>query len=169
MARVEFSFEQDVLPVVKEWARQRFARDRDRETKRIDAESVAWELHQASPDAPPRSIAWYALRRVAADRQFRESARSITGPNPRRNEKPERDSLSLEAISRPGDDPAEIAAFRCDFAQWFQSLNERQRAVVEAFARGDRTHEVAETLGCTAGNVSQFRTRLRDNWEAFTA
>lgn len=168
MAPAEFTFDKDVLPVVRKWAAKRFARDRDCETKCLDAESVAWEFFQANPAAKPTGITWYALRRVSVDRQFRQSERSIDGPNPRRKVRPGRETIDLEAISRPGDNPAEIAAFRIDFPEWLSQLTDRQLAMLEALALGERTRTVAETFGCTDGNVSQFRRRLAESWQAFT-
>lgn len=169
MAPANFSFDTDVLPVVRVWAAKRFARHRDREAKLFDAESVAWEFHQAAPAAPPKAIAWYTLKRVASERHFHQSARSIDGPNPRKRSKPERGSVTLNEISRPGDDPAEIAAFRCDFTAWVKQLNDRDRKVAESLSQGNRTGEVAKTVGCSAGRISQIRRELAENWEAYTA
>ena len=85
MAPNDSIFLRDVMPVVERVARNAFAADPD---KVSDAISVALEGWRANPDAPAKSIAWFACRRVKTDRQFRESIRSITGPTPRGVRKP---------------------------------------------------------------------------------
>ena len=43
--------------------------------------------------------------------------------------------------------PAELAALRIDFGQWFASLPVRDQRVVHALAQGERTSGVAASLG----------------------
>lgn len=160
----KFNFDTEVLPVVRTWGAKRFARHRDMEAMLLDAESYAWEFHHASPASPPKAIAWYAIKRVASTQRCQRSTRSID-----RRAEPDRDTVSLDEISRPGDDPAEIAAFRCDFPEWIQLLSERKRAIAEALAQGDRTGTLAKRFGCSAGRISQIRQELAASWEAFTA
>ena len=168
VAMGKFSFEPEVWPVVELMAQIRFWNDPDRETLVADAISVAWELTQDAPDnATPATLANFAVRRVAVGRQFKQSERSIDGPAHRGQVKPGRAFADFSAIGGPGDDPAELVAFRLDFAQWVASLTGRQRAMLRALAGGDRTREVAEKFGCTDGNVSQFRRRLKESWKAF--
>jgi len=63
--------------------------------------------------------------------------------------------------------PAEIAALRIDFRQWFASLSRRDQRVVEALAHGERTGGVAERCHLTAGRVSQLRRELYHSWRLF--
>lgn len=169
MAPAKFNFDTEVLPVVRQYAKRWFARDADGETKVCDAISAAWEGHRAAPTAPPISLAYYAVRRVRSGRQFRQSARSIDGPNPRRMAKPQRQVVQVEEFSRVGDDPAEIAAVNIDYAAWLPRLSERQAEMLAMLIAGWTTAEVAAAFGCTAGNVSQFRRRLVELWQAYTA
>jgi hypothetical protein len=170
MAPANFNYDTEVLPVVRTWAAKRFARHHDMETMLLDAESYAWEFHHASPASPPKAIAWYAIKRVASGQRCQRSTRSIDGPNPRKRHKPKRDTIVvLDELSRPGDDPADIAAFRCDFPEWVKSLTKQKRAIADALAQGDRTGTLATRFGCSAGRISQIRQELAASWEAFTA
>ena len=63
----------------------------------------------------------------------------------------------------------DLAAFRIDFAQWLQRLSRRDRRIVAAFVSGERTSNVAERFGLSAGRVSQLRRRYQCDWGAFQA
>jgi uncharacterized protein YjhX (UPF0386 family) len=63
--------------------------------------------------------------------------------------------------------PAEMAALRIDFSQWYGSLSRRDQRVVHALAQGERTSAVAELCRLTAGRVSQLRRELHDSWQLF--
>ena len=63
--------------------------------------------------------------------------------------------------------PADIAAFRIDFATWLDSLSAFHRSVAELLASGETTTEVAKRLGVSLSRVSQLRRKLELNWEAF--
>src|SRR4051812_15719701 len=84
------------LVAARRRARMVFARRSDRAELIADTISTAWKMVQtAPPEATPRSIAWYATKRVKIGRQFSEGQRSIEGPNPQRFDKPQRDSDPL--------------------------------------------------------------------------
>lgn len=161
----KYSWEPDILPLVTHWAKHRWRGDPEREEKVCDAQSVAWEFFQAADErATPQSIAAFAIRRVAIGRQFRESARSITGPNPRRRIKPQRAVFDPSQIFRTGDDPARVAAFRDLYRVWLTTLNSRQRMVVELLVMGERTDVTAAQCGVTPGRISQIRRELEKRW-----
>jgi transposase-like protein len=63
--------------------------------------------------------------------------------------------------------PAEAAALRLDFRQWFASLSCRDQRIVAALAQGERTSQVAKLCQLTAGRVSQLRRELCDSWRLF--
>src|SRR5690349_19333992 len=107
------SWEKELMPLVDRFAGHRWKNDPELEDKRCDARSVAWELWQAAqPEATPQSIAMYAIRRVCVGRQFSESVSSLTGPNPKRIDKPQRATLDVSHLFKTGDDPARIVLFR---------------------------------------------------------
>jgi hypothetical protein len=60
-------------------------------------------------------------------------------------------------------------AFRIDFTDFLDTLNERQRAMAVDLASGMGTGEVAKRRGVTPGAVSQFRTRFKMLLERFYA
>lgn len=164
----QFSWADDVLPVVQKLAQQRFARRPDRDERTVDAVSLSWEASQdAPPQATPATIAYYAVRRADCGRQFAESIRSIDGPASRDCEKPERVEYdTMRVIARSGD-PAEIAAFRLDFAAWLATLSDRQRTLVVELASGERPRTAAIRFGCTPARVSQLRRELCEDWQEF--
>ncbi len=62
----------------------------------------------------------------------------------------------------------EIVAFRCDFADWLQSLSRRDRRLAEFLALGNRTSDAAHKFRVSEGRVSQLRRELHAAWEDFT-
>lgn len=166
----KYSWEPDVLPIVTHWAKHRWRRDPDRDDKVCDAQSLAWEFFQAADErATPQSIAYYAIRHVAVGRQFQESARSITGPNPRRRDKPRRAVFDPSQVFRTGDDPARVAAFRDLYRVWLSTLSSRQRRVVELLATGERADVTAAQCGLSPGRISQIRRELEKRWRELGA
>ena len=57
--------------------------------------------------------------------------------------------------------------FRIDFPAWLSRLADRDRQIAEALAAGNRTGEVAEEYGVSAGRVSQMRKEFKESWEDF--
>lgn len=166
MGSDQFTFEQNVLPVVKAWANHSLKSDPDKDAKVNDAISIAWEISKtAPPTATPSSIANFAVKRVRSERTFSESVRSVSSPR-RKVGKPDKFAFDVNLIWRDGDDPARIVRFRLDYQAWLQSLNTRSKQIAELLAAGHSTQEVAEKIGCTNGNVSQFRRRLEASWAA---
>lgn len=166
MGSDQFTFEQNVFPVVSVLLKRRLASDPDKENKLVDALSVAWEIFRTAPcSVSPKSIAYYALKSVHSNRQHCESSRSLLSPKCR-DTKPTRSMIDVAVVSRVGGDPAKVAAFRIDFDQWRTRLTSKQRHIVELLIQGYTTQEVAEMIGCSEGNVSQYRRRLAESWYA---
>ena len=61
----------------------------------------------------------------------------------------------------------ESARFRIDFADWMDSLPQRQREIAEALAAGHETQQVAGMFGLSSGRVSQLRKVLHAAWCRF--
>lgn len=170
----EFSFERDVLPVVREFAQARFARRHNVRELVDDSISVAWEgWRAAGPKVGPRNIAWYAVLGVAAGKPFRPTKLSADSPARLRAEGAGPvEALPLigpEALARIGDDPAEWAIVRIDFAQWIDSLPAMKREVLIGLLLGETTGELARQLQVSAGRISQMRVELVECWVRFTA
>ena len=62
---------------------------------------------------------------------------------------------------------SEIVAFRCDFADWLQSLTNRDRRIAEFLSLGNRTSDAARKFNVTDGRVSQLRRELASSWKEF--
>jgi hypothetical protein len=63
--------------------------------------------------------------------------------------------------------PDEQAAFRVDFPAWVERRPKRDRRLIRDMMRGERTGELADKFGLTAGRVSQLRREFHDDWSAF--
>ena len=63
--------------------------------------------------------------------------------------------------------PAEIVAFRCDFADWLAQLSKRNRRIAESLALGNRTMDVSQRFRLSEGRVSQLRRELAASWRTF--
>jgi hypothetical protein len=61
----------------------------------------------------------------------------------------------------------EQVAFRVDFPRWRASLRERDRAVLDALAAGERAQEAARRFKIRPGRVSQLRREFERGWAAF--
>jgi DNA-binding NarL/FixJ family response regulator len=157
-------FETDFYPVIEARLLTILKSDPDRDEKLCDALSVAWEIHRTAPESvTPLNVAYYALKTVRSNKHQRESTLSVLSPKQRAVS---RADLDPDFVGRVGDDPATIAMLRIDFASWRASLTETQGELVELLMLGETTKEAAEKLGCSPGNVSQYRKRLADSWFA---
>ncbi len=74
----------------------------------------------------------------------------------------------LETLTgNPRSKPADCAAFRVDFRRWLSWQGKRDQAIVEAFAAGYRTQEVARAFRLTQGRISNMRREFAESWEEF--
>lgn len=163
-------FEQRFEPVAAKFAKKAFRGRYNRHELVCETVSMCWELLQtAPPAATPRSMAQYAVRRVKSGRQFQQSARSITGPNPLRKAKAQRTAFRIEMLGRLGDNPKSLAALRIDFPAWVDTLTVRQAQVLSMALQGESTNEIAERLKVSAGAVSQIRAKLIKRYHAYHA
>ena len=70
-------------------------------------------------------------------------------------------------VESRGMTPAEIAALRIDFSDWFSSLSPRDQRLASELARGESTSVVAKMFRITSGRVSQLRRELYESWQRF--
>ncbi|HEV3304179.1 MAG TPA: hypothetical protein VG055_31305 [Planctomycetaceae bacterium] len=63
--------------------------------------------------------------------------------------------------------PADIAEMRIDFAEWLNTLSNRDRQLAETLAHGETTGCVAGMFRISAGRVSQLRRDLCESWRRF--
>jgi hypothetical protein len=57
--------------------------------------------------------------------------------------------------------------FRLDFPAWLRTLTGRERRLVRALARGERTQDLSREFDLSPGRVSQLRRAFRDAWLRF--
>ncbi len=63
--------------------------------------------------------------------------------------------------------PPDQAQFRLDFPAWVRTYTERNRNIIRALMRGERTADVARTAGTSAGRISQLRREFCQGWHRF--
>jgi hypothetical protein len=61
----------------------------------------------------------------------------------------------------------EQAAFRCDFADWYESRSLRDQQLMEAFMMGERNGAVAAKFGLSPGRISQLRRSWQQDWNTW--
>jgi hypothetical protein len=137
-------------------------------------------LHQQgrADIAYPTVLAMYAARHYRAGRRVggHLNRNDVMSPYAQRHH-----GIVLERLDRrdPAGDwkevlveargvtPAETAAARIDFADWLGRLCRRDRGVATTLATGETGRETAKLFGLTAGRISQLRSELKRNWQAF--
>jgi hypothetical protein len=55
-------------------------------------------------------------------------------------------------------------AFRVDFPDWLRTLTGRERRMVRAMARNERTKDLSKQFELSPGRISQLRREFRDDW-----
>jgi hypothetical protein len=63
--------------------------------------------------------------------------------------------------------PADLAAFRIDIADWLAGLSRRDRQLAETLALGESTQHAAQQFNLSAGRISQLRRELYAAWQRF--
>jgi len=61
----------------------------------------------------------------------------------------------------------EQVCFRLDFPAWVRTRTDRDRRVIGDLMAGERTTDVADEFGLTAGRVSQLRRDFQQDWTHF--
>lgn len=138
--------------------------------------ALAWKFwvrlvkrHGAVDDGLLRSVWWYAMRQTADGRtisrgQGMHCKKRRDAYDPRSSPIQHLDFDFYIGDTTPIPDQV---AFRLDLPRFFETLNDRQRAMAEDLASGMTTAEVARKNGVSAPAVSQFRTRFKVLLERF--
>jgi hypothetical protein len=61
----------------------------------------------------------------------------------------------------------EQVCFRLDFPAWLGTLTPRERRLVRAMARGERTLDLSRHFELSPARISQLRRELHDDWRRF--
>jgi len=59
------------------------------------------------------------------------------------------------------------AAFRIDFPAWLQTLTPRERRLIRAMGRNERTKDLSKEFDLSPGRISQFRSEFKVGWKRF--
>jgi hypothetical protein len=125
-------------------------------------------------------IASFAVKAVKSGRRLcgQEKAKDVLSPlaQQRRGftvgKLPDFSSLSsnplMEALAdNTRTPPDEQAVFRIDFPVWLATFSERQRRIIEDLMEGERTLDVSQKYGISAGRISQLRRQFHQDWQIF--
>jgi len=61
------------------------------------------------------------------------------------------------------------AQFRIDFPAWLQTLTGRERRLIHAMARNERTTDLSKEFELSQGRISQLRKEFHQGWTRFIA
>jgi hypothetical protein len=63
--------------------------------------------------------------------------------------------------------PDQQAMFRIDFADWLQTLTGRERRLIRAMSRNERTLDLSKEFELSPARISQLRREFHDDWRRF--
>lgn len=170
MVEGQFSWDGDVEPVIRKYAKRVFRGKPNEEELVDDAVSVGWEAWNAAQKViRPDRFAYYACVRVSCERHFQQSERSIETKSTHKVVKPRRVPLRAAIATKPGEDPAAIACLQIDYDAWQPTLSELKASCLEGCLLGETTGEMAVRIEVSRGRVSQIRRELLVGCKAFTS
>jgi hypothetical protein len=171
-----------IKPVVERWARANFRDDE----QVAEAVGMSWKwflsLSRRGKDGTrfPGAI---ARRAVCAVRAGRRVVRSLSARDALStvaqqrhgftvSRLPDYETLSVnpftEALAEHGQaDPADHAAFRCDWPRFLNQQSERDVRMAEQLGMGEKATVVAGKIGVSPGRLTQLRQRLMRRWHEF--
>ena len=59
------------------------------------------------------------------------------------------------------------AAFRIDFKEWLRTLTSRERKIVRAMIRDERTLDLSRQFDVSPGRISQMRREFAESWSRY--
>ena len=191
LALLQASFLAIVLPRVLSHGRVYFrhVKCRDRRQDAIqEMIGLAWRWHlrlaEQGKDATcfPTALASYAARAVKSGRRLvgQEKATDVLSPLAQQRQHftvarlPHFSTLDggplEEALHDNTKSPVpEQVIFRLDFPSWLGTLGQRNRALLEDMALGEKTQKLAQKYGVTQGRISQMRRYFEQDWKRFCA
>jgi hypothetical protein len=57
--------------------------------------------------------------------------------------------------------------FRIDFPAWLKTLTGRERRIIKAMARNERTKDISQEFEVSPGRISQYRQEFHKDWNRF--
>jgi hypothetical protein len=177
----------DMLPLIRQVARQAFAPFDPEAREELTAEVIAVALlmfvglvrqgRETSAYATP--LARYGVARVRDGRRANATlnVNDVTSAYCQRRRAARVGSLDRHA--RDGNDwrdlviedrragPAEVVQVRLDFASWLQRLPHRKRRIAETLAVGESTGTAARRFHVSPARISQLRREFAESWSEF--
>ena len=104
----------------------------------------------------------------AVEQYLRDGTGSPSSPRPTPSAA-KKVNCHLDATARldlPGADREKVA-FRIDFPNWLATLTARERLLVHAMARNERTLDLSRHFDLSPGRISQLRRELHSDWHRF--
>lgn len=179
-----------MLPKIREVLRFAFRKLRSEERREAiqDCVASAWAAFSRLVERGRESIAYptvlatYAVKHYRAGRSFAgQNSRDVLSPlaqqkhgfkaeplpeeNKRRQN--QRGGWENMTLSDRHATPADLAAFRLDFASWLRRLPRKERKIAKRLAIGERTMDAAKRFQVSSARISQIRRELELSWEAF--
>jgi hypothetical protein len=148
--------------------------------------ALAWRWHlrlaENGEDSTrfPTALAPYAARAVKRGRHLvgQEKSKDVLSPLAQQRHHfsvarlPDFETLSdnpliLALADNTKSPPDETVCFKLDFAAWLASLTNRDCSIAEDLMVGERTLDVADKYGVSAGRNSQLRREFCQDWLTF--
>jgi hypothetical protein len=128
----------------------------------------------------PSTLASFAARAVRSGRRVcgQEKAKDVLSPLAQRRhgfavgKLPDHETLSenplCDALAENTVTPVdEQVCFRLDFPAWLTTLADRDRGIALDLMAGERTQDVSQKYGRSAGRISQMRGQFCEDWRRF--
>jgi hypothetical protein len=110
------------------------------------------------------SLVRYAMRQFSAGRRVGQTSHrsEVVAQMPKQR------ALFFDDIAGdPRSNPADVAAFSIDYAEWRSNLTGAPLQVCDMLTDGYRASDVADVVSLSRGRVSQLRGELELSWENF--
>ena len=83
-----------------------------------------------------------------------------------------RHGFTVDSIDEPLKDNTvtpvpDQAAFRIDFKEWLRTLSSRERKIVRAMIRDERTLDLSRQFDVSPGRISQMRREFAKSWSRY--
>lgn len=176
-----------MLPTIQNVTRYAFRRQRADRRQELIASAIASAFvgfkrlvdRDRTENAHPSVLAWFGVRQVCDGRKVgghRNSKDALSDYAQRRrnfrvvgldDKVPRARGVERIVIEDRRASPADIAAFRIDFADWLGHLRPQLRTLALVLAVGNTPSEAAGRFHVSRSRISQLRGELKASWQAF--
>jgi hypothetical protein len=114
-----------------------------------------------------KSVMWYAVRKTQCKQVAQDKAKAKDAMNYRDRGKVKFEPVDLNGLIGRNTSVLDQVSFRMDITAFLGTLKPRHRMLAYELASGMTPGEVAERHGLTPSGISQFRRRLRRQFDEF--